>query len=319
MKKISLIAAAFLLLVAAALFRGVSPTTEPATSTLTPAAIPTLRASNAAMQAAVEVKVRQAPAKNPLLLSKADNCLRFIAAIAETTPEKRQTVKAQLFGLAAALYINDYVLAAPDIALPKTSAGISNALLNAVGGLSEVTAAALEQAMSSNLQQYSRLEESLPQHYQRIGENRKLAPAIESIGQVIQKSGSSVNPQSDLLLDCLRFAALQTEFDEFYGVDASNRLESLKRDLAKDYTRRDGQILPPLNQAYIEEIGKTVMANVQAERSASADLLNQILHWRLTERYGMPAEASGSIARLVLATTAYGASPADLHVPGYQP
>lgn len=238
-------------------------------------------------------------------LTNANQCVHYILGFADKLPEKNGTARLQLRGLAVALFINDYVMVAhKNQSLKLSATDISVAFANAA---SEVFSNGLPEDMrkllTNDLQSYNGFQEMLPEHYERIKQNPSASNGIQQVMGTLADSGATFDPQSDMLLDCLRMLCMKTTAEQFYGETYAISMKDL-HDLAE-----------PSSAATAEVVFRK---SRDSETTACSLSFAEALQWRLTHRYGIDKKTVATITEKLWSLPVNGFSkfsPADLQVP----
>ena len=233
--------------------------------------------------------------------------LLFALDLVKKIPEERASARLQVQGLSAALFVSDYLLAEAAKGTGKISqerllAAFTNSC-NAAGF--PVTENLFRSALWS-MPLENGGPSSYSDHYSLVRKNNQMRPGVEMIEQAIASSGIDIR-ESELKLDCIRFASLQTEMEEFYGKDVQNSLDSAKQEFNAE--TGGGKF-----QSAVDPFPNARSAAI-AEHQASWDSLKPLLQWRLKERYGYEESAADQLAIQILAVRINGASPAELRPP----
>lgn len=215
-------------------------------------------------------------------LTNANQCVHYILGLADKLPKKNGTARSQLRGLAVALFISDYVMAAhKDQSLKLSAADMSLAFTNAA---SEVFSNDIPEDMlklfSLDLQSYNGFQEMLPEHYERIKQNPSASNGIQQVMGTLSDFVTTFDPQSDMLLDCLRMLCMKTTAEQFYGQAYAISMEDL-RDLAGSSSAATAE--------------KVFGKSRDSETTACSLSFAQVLQWRLSHRYGIDEKTAATI------------------------
>ena len=134
----------------------------------------------------------------------------FINRIYDSIPEDKISIRNRLKGLQAIFFISDYVMIAKtNNNLMLSQSAIADAFTNASSDASAVRDRLLTWA--------TRPTGTLTDHYRSISEVPGEKDNIKAIRAALVENGVVIDPESDLLMDCIRYAADSTSIQEMYG------------------------------------------------------------------------------------------------------
>ena len=210
------------------------------------------------------------------LMAGSVDCSLFIDNVRRQLPPERETTKHLLGGLQAALFVNDYIMAARS----SNSGAVSiraDAIERAFATMTTDTA-----FLRNNLATYSSFPESLSEHYLRVSANPAAKGYIEQIQQTLRDNDVAVDPNKDLLLDCLRLVCLNTEITQMYGPKKNPTDDSV--------------------------------SNPQ-EAAASVRAINEIFAYRFVKHHHLSEAVAQRVLQGLASRSIEGLSPADLEAP----
>lgn len=133
----------------------------------------------------------------------------FIDQVINSLPPEDTGTRLQLKGFQVAFFLNDYVMVAKT---NKTLVLTSSAIADAFTNVSPDTA-----HIRNRLRTYAERPGTLTDHYQSISEIPTERENIKAIKTVMTQNGIAIDTESDLLMDCIRYAYFHTFINEAYG------------------------------------------------------------------------------------------------------
>jgi hypothetical protein len=148
-----------------------------------------------------------APPPFPTALKTPIQCAYYIKEVETSVSSEGSTPRHILPALAATLFISDYIMAAQADTnhLPLTKAAIIEAFQSTPFQPSFII---------DRLSSYSRFSGTLSEHYESA---KRVGDSVQNVEAVLRDAGLQVDYKSDLLMDCLRLAGLQTHVEDAYG------------------------------------------------------------------------------------------------------
>jgi hypothetical protein len=144
------------------------------------------------------------------LLSHAYETAAFIDHVINSMPEATFTSRTHLKGLQAIFFISDYVMIAKtNSSLILSQSAVADAFTNVSSDTSDVRDRLLSWAVRSH--------GTLTDHYRSISEVPAEKDNIKAIKAALTENGVVIDTESDLLMDCIRYAADNTSLQEMYG------------------------------------------------------------------------------------------------------
>ena len=125
---------------------------------------------------------------------------------------------------------------------------------------------------------------SLTEHYRNISEVPEAKESIKAIKAAMTENGAPVDMESELLMDCIRYAAYTTDIQEMYGPNP-----------------RESE--PMSNPAALNAFSETGDA---------------VFQHRFVEFYGLDPSAVSNLMSRIKDVRIYGLSPADVEIPVVQ-
>jgi hypothetical protein len=211
--------------------------------------------------------------------TSAQEMATFIDQVIDSVPLERSATRDHLMGIQAVFFISDYVMAAKtNSTLTLSETKVVAAFTNAAHGTSFVT---------DRLRLWAVRRGTLADHYQNISEIPSDKKTIDAIKAALIANRFAVDPESDLLMDCIRYVVHNTGIHEVYGSHPS-RMET-----ATPF---------PAELNSLDNTGETVFRH------------------RFTERFGMDPGTATNLMRQIGDLRLYDLSPADVEIPvsGFQ-
>ena len=207
------------------------------------------------------------------LLESAEQCAAYIQGVYDSVPPARGTTRHQLQALKGMLFVSDYIMAAKTESLPLSKQGVAAAF----GKVSPS-----DVPVTSYLQTYSSSDRTLGEHYQLLRRHEAAGVQVKEIESAIQQVGVSLEPDSDLLIDCIRLAALLTEVREVYGPKQSLTDDSIP---------------------------------IPEEESAIVESFTKVFRYRMQHRYGLEQSNALELVKQLSIRKIAGLSPAEFEIP----
>jgi len=144
------------------------------------------------------------------LLGHAYETVAFIDHIRDSVPEDKISIRSRLNGLQAIFFISDYVMIAKtNSSLTLSQPAIVDAFTNVSTDASTVRDRLLTWAVRST--------DTLTDHYRSISELPEERENIKAIKAALTENGVVIDTESDLLMDCIRYAVDSASIHEMYG------------------------------------------------------------------------------------------------------
>jgi hypothetical protein len=143
-------------------------------------------------------------------LAHAGEMASFINQFIESLPpENRAAIVPHLRGIQAIFFASDYIMAA------KTNRGLilsQSAMLAAFARVQPDTS-----ELNKRLPTWAERPDGLTEHYRNISEVPQAKESIKAIKAAMADNGVRVDTESELLMDCIRYAGYNTGLQEAYG------------------------------------------------------------------------------------------------------
>jgi len=133
----------------------------------------------------------------------------FINQILDSVPQDRVATRDHLRGIQAVFFLSDYVMAA------KTNNNLVLSEPAIVGAFTNVTPDT--SFIEDRIKLWAVRPGTLTDHYQSISEVPADRENIKSIKAALNENGIAIDTESDLLMDCIRYAVHNTGIQEMYG------------------------------------------------------------------------------------------------------
>lgn len=198
----------------------------------------------------------------------------FIGHIYDSVPENDYPSRSQLKGFQAFFFISDYVMVTKtnrDLVLSKA------AIIDAFAKASPDTSGVRERLDSWAV----RYPDTLTDHYQGISEVPEEKENIKAIKAALVENGVVIDTESDLLMDCIRYAANNTDIQEMYGPAPR-------------------QSIPTPDPAAVNSMVSTA---------------DEVFQHRFEQKYGLTPSVVTNIMGRIKDLRIYGLSPADVQIP----
>jgi hypothetical protein len=209
-------------------------------------------------------------------LTHAREMAAFINQFIDSLPAGREGIVPHLRGIQAIFFASDYIMAA------KTNSQLTlskSAMLAAFARVQPDTS-----ELDSRLLTWAVRPGTLTDHYRNISEVPAEKENIKAIKAALTENGVPVDTESELLMDCIRYAAYTTGLQEAYG---PNPKESE----------------PTPNPAAL---------------SAFSESGDAVFQHRFVDYYGLDPGAVSNLMNRIKDVRVYGLSPADVEIPVVQ-
>lgn len=198
----------------------------------------------------------------------------FVDRIYDSVPKDNFSTRNHLKGIQAIFFISDYVM----IAKTNSSLAVSkSAIADAFAKFSSDTSVVREQLNSWAV----RRPGTLADHYRGISEVPTEKENIKAIKTVLTENGVPIDTESDLLMDCIRYAAHNTDIQEMYGPVPKNTV-------------------PTPDPAAVKSLVSTG---------------DEVFRHRFAEKYGLDPHVITNLMERIKTLRIYGLSPADVQIP----
>lgn len=158
---------------------------------------------------AIEKQIRRTATNDPL--ASAYEMADFISQMLTSVPNERHATRTLLKGLQIAFFLNDYVMAA------KTNKNLELSTTSIVDAFTNVTQDTAE--LKAKLVTYADFPGTLSNHYESIERIPRDKDNVAFIKSALTANGVRIDTESDLLMDCLRYAYHNNFINEMYGSD----------------------------------------------------------------------------------------------------
>jgi hypothetical protein len=209
-------------------------------------------------------------------LTRAGKMAAFINEYIDSLPPDRAGIVPHLRGLQAIFFASDYIMAA------KTNSSLTlskSAILAAFAKVSTNTS-----ELDSRLPTWAWRPYGLTEHYRNISGVPEAKESIKAIKAAMTDNGIPVDTESELLMDCIRYAGYNTGLQEAYGPNP-----------------REGEPMP--NPAALK---------------AFSECADAVFQHRFVEFYGLNPSAVSNLMNQTKDVRVYGLSQADSEIPVVQ-
>ena len=207
--------------------------------------------------------------------ARAGEMAGFINRYIDSLPPDRAGIVPHLRGIQANFFASDYIMAA------KTNSSLTVSKSAIIAAFAKVSTNTSE--LDSMLPWATR-PYGLTQHYRNISEVPEAKESVKAIKAAMTGNGVPIDTESELLMDCFRYAAYNTDIQEMYG---PNPKESE----------------PTPDPAALKAFSET------------ADVVFQ---HRFADYYGMDLGVVSNLMDRIRSIRLYGLSPADVEIPVVQ-
>jgi len=231
---------------------------------------------NSSPTIAVREATQPAVAKNVMgdPLGTAYETAAFIDEVLNKLPPERVATRDHLKGIQVLFFVSDYVMAAKtNNSLALSESAIAAAFTNVVQDTS---------LLADRLRTWAVRPGTLTDHYRRISEIPGEAKSISAIKAALIENGVAFDPESDLLMDCIRYAVHNTSVHEMYGPNPSDISEATP---------------------------------FPAELNALEDAGDKVFRHRFAKKFGMDPRTITSLMNRIKDLRVYELSPADVEIP----
>lgn len=195
----------------------------------------------------------------------------FINQILDSVPQARIATRDHLRGIQAVFFVSDYVMAA------KTNNSLvlsEPAIVDAFTKVTQDTS-----FVKDRLKLWAVRPGTLTDHYKNISEADKAN--FQAINSALTENGIVINTESDLLMDCIRYAVHNTGIQEMYGANPK-QMEATSSPAALDSLIKTG---------------------------------DAVFRHRFTEKFGMDPRTVTNLMNRIKDLHIYDLSPADVEIP----
>ena len=209
-------------------------------------------------------------------LAHAEKMAEYINQFIASLPPDRAGIVPHLRGIQAIFFASDYIMAA------KTNRQLTlskSAIVAAFAQVQPDTSMIEEQLRSWAWRPYG-----LTEHYRNISEIPTEQENIKAIKAAMTGNGVPIDTESELLMDCIRYAVHNTDIQEAYG---PNPRES-----------------EPMSDP--------------AALKAFSETADAVFQHRFVEFYGLDPGAVSNLMNRIKGVRLYGLSPADVQIPVVQ-
>lgn len=198
----------------------------------------------------------------------------FINRVLDSVPPERVSTRNHLRGIQAVFFVSDYVMAA------KTNRNLvlsESAIVAAFTNVTQDTS-----LISDRLRLWAVRPGTLTDHYQGISEIPTEKENIKAIKAALSENGVTIDTESDLLMDCIRYACLITEIHEMYGPNP----------------RRSQEATP-----------------FPAALNSLASTADTVFRHRFTEKFDLDPRTVSNLMNRIQTVRVYDLSPSDVEIP----
>lgn len=207
-------------------------------------------------------------------LTAAYQMAAFIDQVIASVPQDRFATRSHLKGIQTVFFVSDYVMAA------KTNSNMALSKSAIVAAFTNVTNDTT--FIRDRLRLWAVRPGTLTDHYQSISGNPQVKDQITAIKTTMTENGVVIDSESDLLMDCIRYAVHNTDIHEMYGANP-RRIQ-------------DATPFP---------------AELQALVSTGDDAFRR----RFTAKFGLDPGTVTNLMKLISGVRIYDLSPADVEIP----
>jgi hypothetical protein len=208
-------------------------------------------------------------------LTRAGKMAAFINQFIDSLPPERSNSVPHLRVIQAIFFASDYIMAA------KTNSQLTLSKSAIVAAFAKVSTntSTLEGMLPWATRPYG-----LTEHYRYISEVPDAKESIKAIKAAMTENGVAVDTESELLMDCIRYAAYITGLQEAYGTNPRN----------------------------------SPATPYPAALNAFSETGDAVFQHRFVEFYGLDPSAVSNLMNRIKDVRIYGLSPADVQIPVVQ-